>query len=332
MKSFLTNYTIIAFVLTLLFTGCEKNEQPINNQKNGLSEEDRQVEQKIQSFLNKVNNPQKSNGSMSVDETIWSIEAGLNYTYTNVSGKIDDILIDSAKVELPLTDGELTMENVALAYDMFEDSLLAFQGSLGESHSIYVTDIMPVEDLQKSTTVTLKSTSSAYSNPPGDAWNITSSDYWYWGWELGMCDGSGQGEGFDAADRIQQVANNNIPEVDGDLTVYPESVEIHTFNPADVPDNDNPYGSSMLFEDYQEVTLNHHCLPPNEMSYYYNAFIEIGIDNEPSNKNVVSYLLEDWTSYGDTGDPYYYDTWHMIHHAEITYGTWHTSSGGGDEQ
>ncbi|MCF8308778.1 MAG: hypothetical protein K9I68_07215 [Bacteroidales bacterium] len=327
MKFFLSTITIMAFVLALIITGCEKSEQTAKNyNNNGLTKEDRQMEQKINAFLNKMENPQKNDESLSVEETMWNIEAGLNYTYTDVSGNIDDVIIDSAKVELPLTNDEIAMTDVSQAYAMFEDSLLAFQETLDGSHSIYITDIQVVENLQKSNTVTLKSTSSAYDNPPGDAWNITSSDYWYWGWELGKCDGSGQGEGFDAADRIQQVANNNIPEVDGSLSVYPASVEIHTFNPADVPDNDNPYGSSMLFEDYQEETLNHYCLPPDEMTYYYNALEDIGANNQPNNKSIISYSLVDWTSYGDTGYPDYDDTWYMIHHAEITYGRWYQSS------
>ncbi|MCF8309666.1 MAG: hypothetical protein K9I68_11715 [Bacteroidales bacterium] len=329
MKFFLSKVTIIAFVLALLFSGCEKTEQPVNENNTGISEEDLKTEQKIKSFLNKMEQPTKSDETLTVEEAIWNIEAGLNYSYIDEPENMGHMLVDSAKIEIPVNNGQINMTDIAEAYDMFEDSLQDFYNSIEGDFNRYVTDIMEVQDLEKSNTVTLKATSLAGRLNP---YSITDEDYWYWGWELGMCDSSGQGEGKDAADRLEQVANRNVSMPSNGDYVYPSSIEIHNFNPADVPDDDNPYGSSMLFEDYQEVTLNHHCLPPNEMSYYYNAFIEIGIDNEPSNKDVISYLLEDWTSYGDTGDPYYYDTWHMIHHAEITYGTWHTSSGGGDEQ
>lgn len=267
---------------------------------------------------------------MTIEDAVWNIEAGLNYTTIETPVQFGNILIDSAKVEVSVSNGLVSMDDIAVVFSSFEDSLNNFHNTLDNDYLRYVTDISIIESTNsKSNTVTFKSTSLASRPNPV---SLTNDDYWYWGWELGMCDGSGLYEGRDAADRIMQVANNNIAVPINGEYVYPSSIEIISFDAPHLPDPDNPYGNYMLFEDSQVETLEHHCMTPGEMSYYYNSLLQIGADNKPSSKDIISYYLVDWTSFGIMDEPPYYDTWYMIHHTDITYGIWHIGSGGGNEQ
>lgn len=328
MKNILTILLISGIVL--IFSSCEKQQSTIGA-KDETPENSLKIEQQIKGFLAKIENPQKDSESLLVEDAVWNIEAGLNYTTIETPEQFGNILIDSAKVEIPVSNGYISMDDIAVAYAMFEDSLSNFYAALDSDYLKYVTDISVIEsNNNKSNTVTFKSTSLASRPNPV---SITSDDYWYWGWELGMCDGSGSYVGRDAADRIMQVANNNIGvPVNGDY-VYPTSIETIGFDAPELPDPNNPYGDYMLFEDAQEQELIHHCMSPNEMSYYYNSLLQIGADNKPASKDIISYYLVDWTSSGQTEPPPpIYDTWYMIHHTDITYGIWHIGSGGGIEQ
>jgi|AntRauTorcE11898_2_1112593.scaffolds.fasta_scaffold05758_2 hypothetical protein len=327
MKKILT--IILLSAIAVVFSACEKQNSAIDD-KIVAPESDLNIEKQIQDFLANVENPQKDGETLSIEEAVWNIEAGLNYTNIETPEQFGNILIDSAKIDIPVSDGFISMDDIAIAYAMFEDSLSNFYSSLDENYLKYVTDISVIETNNKSNTITFKSTSLASRPNPV---SITSDDYWYWGWELGMCDGSGAYVGRDAADRIMQVANNNVAvPVNGDY-VYPTSIETISFDAPELPDPNNPYGNYMLFQDAQEQELFHHCMSPNEMSYYYNSLLQIGADNKPASKDLISYNLEDWTAYGLTEPPPpIYDTWYMIHHADITYGIWHIGSGGGIEQ
>lgn len=327
MKKILT--LILISAIAVVFSSCEKQSNTIDDRIIS-PENDLKIEKQIKDFLAKVDNPQKDGETLSVEEAVWNIEAGLNYTNVETPEQFGNILIDSAKVDIPVNDGFISMDEIAIAYAMFEDSLNSFYGSLDDGYLKYVTDISVVEaNNNKSNTITFKSTSLASRPNPV---SITSDDYWYWGWGLGMCDGSGAYVGRDAADRIMQVANNNIGvPVNGEY-VYPTSIETISFDAPNLPDPNNPYGDYMLFEDAQEQVLNHHCMSPNEMSYYYNSLLQIGADYKPASKVIISYNLVDWTSFGNTGEPHFYDTWYMIHHTDITYGIWHIGSGGGNGQ
>jgi len=146
---------------------------------------------------------------------------------------------------------------------------------------------------------------------------------WYWGWELGKCDGSGQGIGKDAADIIYILANTLIP-VPGGNSYYNEVTISCPHQPFDFPTNINPYGDYLLFYDYQEAILNHHCLSTNEINFYVNSLSIIGNLYKPNDKSIIRYFLFDDTAFCLT--PYNEDCWHMIHALRITYGKWHLSS------
>ena len=143
---------------------------------------------------------------------------------------------------------------------------------------------------------------------------------WYWGWELGRCDGSGLGVGKDGADIIKQLANFTIGVPIGNS--YYTDVEMKYVYPCEFQ---NSNGQCLTFEDFQEYTLNHQCLSTTEINFYKNGLVQIGNLLKPVGKSVISYHLFDDTAFGLCGSDQH-DCWYMGHFAEIKYAIWHTSS------
>jgi hypothetical protein len=79
----------------------------------------------------------------------------------------------------------------------------------------------------------------------------------------------------------------------------------------------------MLFQDYQEDVLNHHCLNTPEMGKFIGYLPQIAANYQPSGKVILFYQVEDDTIFGIvpiTGK----DFWYMIHWTKVTYGIHHT--------
>lgn len=142
---------------------------------------------------------------------------------------------------------------------------------------------------------------------------------WYWGWALGQCSGGYQG--IDAADVIEMYSNAPLPPytiASSPFSYYTNISTSQMIMPTDVPTSQNPYGSYMLFHDYQEVTLNHHCLNTPELGTFISYMPSIASVYQPINKVFLSYEVQDDFAAGLTlnGD----DFWDLIHWTIITYG------------
>ena len=304
MKSFLTNYTIIAFVLALLFTGCEKNEQPVKNQNNGLSEEDLQTAEKIKSFLHQMENPQKSNDVLSVEDAVWNTEAGLNFSYGDGGSQINFVEVDSCFVDIALNGNGITMENLSQAYAMMEDSLLAFYNDFSGPRHIVAADVQPVESLEKSNTITFKTTTSLSRDPSEPVFPFQEWDYWAWGFSGGYCAGDSVNvqTDSDAAEQIMNRIHKSKGEIPGDY-YYTDIQEEELWwndhpNPNDTTNNDNYY-DYLLFHNYEGYPNYHTCMTPDECNFYlegtktiiYHTANDTPPGVKPPNKDFISIYL-----------------------------------------
>jgi hypothetical protein len=90
-----------------------------------------------------------------------------------------------------------------------------------------------------------------------------------------------------------------------------------------VPTTPHQFGDYMLFEDYQEGTLNHHCMNAAEMGVFLDFLPMIAVSYQPSGKSTVHYHVIDDTAPGNNG---WVDFWFMIHKTNIKYGIYHIGS------
>jgi hypothetical protein len=317
---------LLTGVFVIIFS-CKKEKIEEDDKTQNQTEQslnDVQLEKKIIAFRDKIDlirkNPTLKSGSdpMEIDSAIWYIEATSNLTYGDASMELDGVfVIDSSTIEVPVTNGQILWIDVQAAYDQTIDSLSAHNTAITANEKQLLAADISLKDTNANT-ATFTVTSGFGTD--GTSGLGMGNDYpWYWGWELGRCDGSGLGVGFDAADKIAQLANYFIVYPGGNA--YYTDVEWR----ASTGCEHASYTNVCLFEDYQEYTLVHQCLSTTEISSYKNNLITIGNYLKPTpDHSVFKYYLVDWTAFGIL--PGGGDYWAMSHHTDIKYGIWHVSS------
>jgi hypothetical protein len=316
------NLILLALLSSLFIFSCqkEKNGYDKSESSNEQSLKDAQLEKRILAFRAKIDlireNQTLKAGTepMEVDSAIWFIEAASNLTYGDASTELNGFVADSSFIVVTITNGQILWSDVQVTYDKIIDSL--------SSHNANIT---ANEKQLMFADVSLKATNdntAIFEVASGFGTDGTSgfgNDYpWYWGWELGRCDGTGLGVGQDAADKIAYLANMLISVPAG--SSYYTDISYKWVNYWDVPTNSNPYGDYLLFHDFQETTLNHACLSTEEIGYYKNTLNTIGNMYKPSGKSTIRYFLWDDTAFG-LCDPS--DCWDMAHFAKVKYAIWH---------
>ena len=312
-------------ISSIFFYSCEKKQVEIGNldSQTEQSFKDAQLEGKIINFIDNVklihDNPslKLATESMDIENAIWFIEAGSNLTYGNANSNLKEFVTHSSNIEIPIVKNKFLWADVQHAYDKVINTLESQLSTTKTTEKQVI--FMDVELLRSTNDIAYLEINSVIGvNGPSVNWNQYP---WYWGWELGRCDGTGFGVGLDAADKIAQLANYTIGVPSGNS--YYTDVSYTWVCYWDVETNNNPYGEYLLFHDYQECSLNHACLSTSEISYYRNALKTIGNMYKPSGKSIIRYYLWDDTAFGLNNGC---DTWDMAHFAKIKYAIWHTSS------
>lgn len=243
--------------------------------QNPVSEGDYKTAQKIQSFLDKIDNPDKSGETLTVDDAVWNTEAGLNYSYGDAASTINKTTIDSCFVEIPAENNQVTMTDLANAYQEMEDAVLQFYNDAGASF-IVAMDVKVAENQNKSSTVTFKTTTTASSGPVYPGSPFEEWDYWSWGFGNGYCDGDSinSDSDSDAAKEIQFKIHQR-KAVPAGKYYYTDVIEKELLpwnhpNPNDDVPYDNLY-DFLLFRSSSWRPNHHGCLSPEEMNFYLNG-------------------------------------------------------------
>lgn len=324
-KQLFTYFSFAIIIATsMIIYSCQKEQTGIDKSENQTEQsfKDAQLEKRLIAFRDKIDlirdNPTLKSGTdpMEIDSAVWYIESTSNLTYGDASYDSEEFIVDSAFIEVPVTNGQILWIDVQTAYDQVIDSLSEHNTAISANDKqLIVADISLKES--DDNTATFEVTSGFGT----DGTLGFGNDYpWYWGWEMGRCDGSGLGIGSDAADKIAYLANMLIPVPSGN-SYYTDDEYEHVYGCEYTNNN----GDCLIFEDYQEYTLTHQCLSTSDISFYKFGLISVGNQLKPTpDHSVIRYMLEDWTAFGSLPDGG--DYWSMIHHAEIKYGIWHTSS------
>jgi len=314
---------VVVISSSLIIYSCQKekirNDRPENKAEQSLK--DAQIEKRIIAFRDKIELISKNltlkSGSepMEIDSAIWYIEATANFTYGDASTKLKEYVVDSSFIEVPLTNGAILWVDVQAAYNQVIDSLSVRYASItANEKQLIVADISLKETTDNTANFEVISDFGT-DGTPGFGNNYP----WYWGGELGRCDGSGLGVGLDAADIIAQLANSTISVPSGNS--YYTDVETIDVNPCDFTIN----GQCVPFYDFQEYTYIPKCLSPTDITFFENSIIYIGNQLMPARKSIISFHIHDDTAFALCGFDEH-DCWYMGHFATIKYAVWHTST------
>ncbi len=196
-KSF--SFSAIFFAIIMMFSCNKENAiKPTTN--------DDLVLGKILDFKENVNNPKnlKSGETLTIDETIWLVEAALNYSHCIVSEEnalagANEQIIDSLFFDLNISNNQISYQEAINAYLNFETEMQNYLNLVdAEIKFFYIANVELSENSLKTTfairhkSATLKSTNSFY----------TITDSWHWGYDLGNCSGTVIGK--DATDEINK--------------------------------------------------------------------------------------------------------------------------------
>jgi len=317
------SFAIILFLGFIIFS-CQKEQLMKDNivDPGDRVNEKTQLEKMIIEFRNKMDlahlNPMLKSGEdpMGIDSAIWYIEALANLTYGNGSADLEDYVIDSSLIEVRLTNGQILFSDVQSAYSAVIDSLSSHNDAISANEKQLIVVDVSLKEADENNAIFEITSGFGTDNVLGFG-----NEYpWYWGWELGRCDSSA-GVGKDAADIIYKLANKTITVPEGSYSYYTDVILEEVWY-WEVPTNNNPYGDYLLFQDFQEVTLNHHCLPTAEIAYYINALDIIADEFKPTGKSLIKYFCWDETAFMLCG---WNDCWDMCHVCELKYGIWHSS-------
>lgn len=303
-------------LFALMLNSCNKEEQ--NKVSNDQKLKQNPIVQKIIDFRDKVDltreNPSfKSGETMEVDSAIWYIEAISNYTYSNAGYDFESKLTDSSFVSVPVTNNMVNLVDFQTTYDNIIEILSDYNESIPTTDKQFLVVDVSLKEAQANS-VLFK---VIYSFGTKDVTDYTNDYPWYWGMNLGRCDGSGEGAPQDAADIVTLLANDEI-NIPSGTAFY---VNVSTLEVWDWEYTDEN-GDAFLFNDFQEIELDPACLSVQEIEQFKVNAISIGLQLRPQFKSVINYNVQDFTAYAMCGQYPQHDCWYMDWMVEYTFAMW----------
>ncbi len=300
---------LVIFATLITFSSCNKEAELEATTTND------EVLERILDFKQKVETPnqQKSGEVVSVEDAVWIVEAALNYSYcmTEQSDSLlNEFVLDSLLLDINISNGKMFYNEVVNSYiEMAYEITATLENYEANFKKITLADVEC--DLENSLlkiyfivgTKEIEEKSTKFFT-----YNFGTTDYWYWGWDLGKAPPyTGQGVPLDACDKLATYASYRISRPLGSAyltdieTIYEEENSSYMWNGSTSGGN--------------EPHLN-----PSEMNYFLNKLIEVGKVKRPIGKSIVNYRLEESIGLGG-GD--------RFHVAYLKYGIWHVTNPGG---
>jgi hypothetical protein len=264
------------------------------NQSVQMSQKDLAMEQRILSFQSQITSNLKSGSSYPIDTAVRYIEGLVNYNYGDVSNTLSNHHVYSVLMQVSLTNGQVTLTEMATTYNKIIDSLTVQFENLPSSngHLIYA-DIFRRDSTSGSVTFGIISSFCCGTQITEPVWQ-EGIDYWEYGnaWcgAGGYCDGPNEGDELwdDAAEQIERKirmhigvhqSRNYLDDIEtlfitGDGTILDSLGNTYTCDNFRVPNDplDNYCDYYVHFQgDYDQNTPMHDCLTPTEMNFYYNG-------------------------------------------------------------
>lgn len=245
------------------------------------------TELKIKSFLGKIKqaSEQKSEEMMPTEEALWNLGSAINFTRGDAAHEFANREIDTLLVNIQPHNGMINLSSLS---EVYYDIQYHLEGQLGDQRKLISTAIIPTEgksgDLELNV-VTI-------SGELGEDEDNNTGPGWYWGYNLGMCDGTYQGE-TDAVDVLNTRLNKTIAiACPIGARVYITEQEVKHGHPFFLPSSTpNPFGydDNLLFSyNSGEET----CLSPEAIVYYYNNIRnDIREIYQPARKAILNYLV-----------------------------------------
>lgn len=265
---------------------------------------------------------QKSTTTLTNDSAIWFLEGLLNYENANNSHNLGDLEFFNDTLILSTSGSGVNIEDLNAAYTYFTQELNQIsqqQNNPDFKFDLVNMEILPLNLKNGETKITMNA--SGGQNLVGVYLAFGATDYWRWGWDLGICEGGHIGT--DAADLLELRFNNPAAGVNP-LPGYFTAVETRVAWFWDTQWYDPNYTLGwmpyMLF--YASGSGSNPsvepCLTPADLNYYLSKFDYIKNAKKPVAKTFKNVdVVEDF--------PTSLTTWGRGHDYYLSYGIFNYS-------
>jgi len=309
-------------IIILLLAGCKKESIPASDQK--LRPTDFKLSQMIEDFRN---HSQLKNGEkMSIDSTIWYLEATTNYTYGDGLKSTGKTETDSIFINLPIDSEQRTnVSDVWIIYNQMIDSILVHYQKLNDSEKQLIAVDVKVKEFTTANLALNVTTTFAVgvlpANHPCDFDN--SASYMWWS---GCFPYPGYVCPTDAAEEIEKriIWCSAVPVGN----YWFEEVEVKYVGGAEYPNPNWPgipnYYEYLMFFNTSTKPNFHGLLSPEECNFYLNGtkwviYTPVSQGGKrPAGKSFISVNVIGDALYPLGSSQYY-------HRANISYGILHIS-------
>ncbi len=273
---------ILAVGLIITVLSCTKENQTASNNKECAScQEGKVLAQKINQFkenLQKAKENPKSGEVMTLDEAIENMELLINASHGFPFEDYNERKTDTVSFQIPVDgEGNVSMSDVSTAYDEMIDLVRnAYINTGYENKGLILVTLSIDEENKSGENINAKIT----TGKSGENETETFTDCWYYGEDLGMCNGTFYLE-KDGGDTIATTIAANNPIFDYYDCPGPNYHIVLDPQPEITLQGDeyqNSSGDNLIFfypDDGSGFTNEEKKLYADDMNYYYDNEYEV---------------------------------------------------------
>lgn len=303
---------IILVVITLVaataiaFVSCKKdkdNEKSKSSECLAMNHEPSEMDKAMMAFGNRMKSAalEKSGETMSLAEALTTLSNYQNFSMCDASYYSTEMTVDTFRVSLNVTNGEVSLSDLYDVYETTETQILSRLASLdGNQKAVYSIWCFVAEatkgDLDDYTgSLDVDVVSHIRGNiDPGNTLSFDTTAYWYDFDSLGQCGiYAGQNVGDDCVTKLNQMLHARRPSIDiPGFRVYFTNMQYYSARAIDYPDSSSPNGHYAW--PWRFFWDNEQCVSPSEMNYYLSAIENDMADLESQYYNsLVEFLLDE---------------------------------------
>ncbi len=269
----------------------DDNYNPYSNARLFEEESDEEIEGFIVGFISDLEDPENAD-DLSLEETVWFVEAAINYQYAFTDSLYETALSDSVVYTISITDEVINFQDVADFYDEMFEEVQDFYDEIDDNTKHLIIVDVSIKETREDEVDLIFVSRFGYGTNQATGEDYSSSDYWLHDAGRGKCGGFSGGSGIDAAKLINNSVNFETTisysagvychyiDIQGNI-YFPDDVFNPLLNPNDITPNDNLCDYLLFFS--VSCNPNHHdCLCPAEMNFYHTAAIDVINQEKPS--------------------------------------------------
>jgi hypothetical protein len=273
----------IAALSILFHFGCSKDPSPIPLSSNGVMEN---VTPRVDNFIASADSrlQAKNAGELTLDSATWYIEAALNRSSTQGWKEYRDLVTDTFRLSLAISNGTVNFSEALEAYNSLSDAIAPLTT---EEQHVKIIDVVPTVNGSSLDLLTLATVVSGYDKGAPSTVYGTNDDYYYFAFGISSscpCGTNPNSTSYCANKVIEQRINsaNFHPISPGEYWYGVETWYVST-GTTSIPDklyswngthmadpnaNNDGYRDTRLFSWRQGASQGGYCVQNTEMGFW----------------------------------------------------------------